>query len=135
MDTVGLSIKVVMIMLTFWLLTPVVFADRCPSTDEIIKREVSRDYDWTVDERTSLDKVLAVRKLIAARIMNNGEYISCRYSTGNFLLRLDGLPIKEECMLKVSSGKWLTTAAGETVCQEEDVLRCLYDIECQEDQY
>ena len=132
MVSVELSIKTGAVMLTFCLVAPFAFADRCPSTDEIIKREISVDYDWTVDERTGLDDVLAVKKLIATRIMNNGEYVSCKYTTGKLLVRLDGLPIKEKCIIKVSSGEWLTTGTGENACQEEDTLRCLFDIECQD---
>ena len=115
------------------LVIPAAYADRCPTPDEIRERTILKDYDWTVDERTSLENILSVKKSIAVRIMKNGEFVSCRYTTERQLVRLDGLPAKEKCVITVSSGEWINTTTGESVCQEEDTMQCLFEMECQDD--
>ena len=110
-------------------------ADGCPTPDEVRERKISRDYEWTVDERTSLENILSVNRLIAVRIVSKGEFVSCRYSTGDQLFSMDGLPHSVECMITISSGVWVRTTTGVSVCQEKDTAQCLFDIECRTDQH
>ena len=115
------------------LVIPTAYADRCPTPDEIRGRTIAKDYDWTVNERTSLENILSVKQSIAVRVMKNGEFVSCRYTTERQLIRLDGVPVQEKCVITVSSGDWINTTTGESVCQEEDTMQCLFNIECQGD--
>jgi hypothetical protein len=96
-----------------------VFADRCPTPEEIRERKISQDYEWTVDDRVTLDGLLSVKQLYAVRIKNNGEFISCNYSTDRRLISLDGLPNKGRCLIMTSVGEWHGTENGEWVCQEK----------------
>jgi hypothetical protein len=109
---------------------PDAFADKCPTPDEVRERKISMNYEWTVDERVSLENILSVKRLIAVRIKNDGEYMSCRYTTEKQLVRLDGLPKSDKCVIKISSGEWISTDTGELVCQEKNIALCLFDIEC-----
>jgi len=109
---------------------PVTHADECPMPDVVIERKISNDYEWTVDERVSLENILAVKRLIAVRIKDNGEYMSCKYTTGRQLVRLYGIPKTDKCVIKIASGEWISTDTGELVCQEKDITLCIFDIEC-----
>jgi len=105
-------------------------ADQCPTPELIKDRKISRDYEWTIDERRSLDDVLSVEKLYSVRIKNKGEFIACYYSGSKSLLRLDGKPLKENCLVDKNKGSWETTVDGEQVCKEADLMLCVYDINC-----
>ena len=116
-----------------WLsISPVlVIADQCPSPEIIKERKISRDYEWTINEKRSLDDVLSVEKLYSVRIKNKGEFVACYYSGSKNLLRLDGSPIEEECVINKSSGSWEFLENGEQICKEEDLNLCQYEIHCE----
>jgi hypothetical protein len=107
-------------------------ADQCPTPEIIKERKISRNYEWTIDERRSLDDVLSVEKLYSVRIKNNGEYIACYYSGSKNLLRLDGKPLKQSCQVIKISASWELAGNGEQVCKEDDPGLCKYDMNCDE---
>ncbi len=107
-------------------------AEQCPSPEKIKERKINRDYEWTIDERRTLEDVLSVEKLYSVRIKNEAEYIACSYSGGRNLLRLDGKPLKQPCIISSISGRWELTNTGEQVCKEDDLARCEYGIKCEE---
>lgn len=109
-----------------------VIAAQCPGPEIIKQRKISRDYDWTIDERRSLEDVLSVKKLYSVRIKNKGEFIACYYSDTKSLLRLDGSSLKKECVINKKSGSWIFSENGEQVCKEEDLNLCVYEIHCDE---
>ncbi len=109
-----------------------VIADQCPSPDIIKERNVSRDYDWSIDERRTLDDLLSIEKLYSVRIKNKGEFIACYYSGSKNLIRLDGASHRKECGIIKTSGSWHVSDKGEQVCKEEDLNLCHYAIECEE---
>ena len=109
-----------------------VYADRCPTPEIIVERKISQEYEWTIDERRSLDDVLAVEKLYSARIKNNGEFIACYYSSGKNLLRMDAKPLKTGCVVIEYAGEWNEVDAAEQVCAEADIYDCQYAIYCDE---
>ena len=74
-----INLKIAVLLWVF-LNTGLVKADHCPSPETIKERKISRDYEWTIDERRTLDDVLAVEKLYSVRIKNQGEFIACYYS-------------------------------------------------------
>jgi len=116
----------------FFINSGLVIADQCPSPEIIKDREISREYEWTIDERRSLNDVLSVEKLYSVRIKNKGEFIACYYSGSKNLLRLDGAPVKKECVVNEKSGSWESSENGEQVCKEEDLNLCHYEIHCEE---
>ncbi len=107
----------------------IVIADRCPSAETVKERKISREYEWTIDERRSLEDVLSVEKLYSVRIKNKGEFVACYY-TGKNLLRLDAKAIKEGCLISVVSGSWKSSGNGEQICDGDDLNLCLYEINC-----
>ena len=107
-------------------------ADQCPSPEIIKDRKISRDYEWTINERKSLYDVLSVEKLYSVRIKNTGEFIACYYSSSKSLLRLDGKPLKKDCLINKNEGSWETTVDGEKVCRETNLIECVYEINCGE---
>ena len=119
-------------VLCFIVLSNIAFADVCPTPKIIKDREISRDYEWTLDERKTLDDVLAVEQLYSVRIKNNGEFVACYYSSPRGLLRLDGKPEKEGCSLKIKQGNWASLETGEAICKEEKLALCHYEISCGE---
>jgi len=106
-------------------------ADQCPTPELIKDRKITRDYEWTIDERRTLDDVLSVEKLYSVRIKNNGEYIACYYSGSKNLLRLDGKPLKQTCKVNYISGSWEIAENGEQICKEDELGLCEYDINCE----
>ncbi len=109
-----------------------VYADKCPAPDIIVERKISREYEWTIDERRTLEDVLAVEKLYSVRIKNNGEFIACYYATGKTLLRMDAKPMKTGCVVIEYGGKWSQVDAAERVCAEADSYDCQFAIYCDE---
>jgi hypothetical protein len=107
-----------------------VHAEVCPTPEEIRDRKISKQYDWSVEETTSLGELLAVKQLYSVRIIGNGEYISCRYTTDKWPVRLDGLPVAGKCKVIQEAGAWTSTVTGEMVCSEQQVERCGYKLEC-----
>lgn len=116
--------------LSIFMVTGNVCADRCPTPDEVRERKISQDYEWTVDDRVTLDGLLSVKQLYAVRIKDNGRFVSCNYSTEKRLISLDGLPNKGECSIVTSVGEWHGTENGELVCQEKDSTQCHFQFEC-----
>lgn len=114
------------------LLASNVIADSCPTPGEIRERKISKLYEWTVDENTTLKELLSVNKLYAVRIMNNGEYISCRYTTKKWPVTLDGKPDGKGCELTPLAGEWTSTDSGHLVCREKEVTKCGFKFECKE---
>lgn len=106
-------------------------ADQCPSASDIKERKISREYDWTIDERRSLEDVLSVEKLYSVRSINQGEFIACYYSRLKGLLRLDGKPEKGNCSIDTISGDWELVNNGEQVCKEGDLSLCVFVIKCE----
>jgi hypothetical protein len=107
-------------------------ADQCPSPEIIKDRKISRDYDWSIDEKRSLEDVLSIEKLYSVRIKNKGEFVACYYSASKNLLRLDGAPFDKECVINKKDGNWIVSEKGEQVCKEEDLNLCHYEIHCEE---
>ena len=105
-------------------------ADTCPSVAEIIERNIPRTYEWTVDDKTTLDDVLSVNKLYAVRIMDQGDYVSCFYTTPNWPLKLDAKPEKSRCIIRKEEDSWLETESGNLVCQEKNLFNCNFRISC-----
>ena len=104
--------------------------DSCPSPDKIRHRDLSKQYEWTVDEKTSLQALLSVKKLYAVRIMDHGLYVSCYYTTDNWPVRLDAAPVQGECSLTPRDGKWKTTDSGQDVCTEKAAGKCGFTYTC-----
>lgn len=119
------------IYLFFLLFSVSVFADQCPTPQIVKDRKISRTYDWTIDERRTLDDVLSVEKLYSVRIINKGEFIACYYSLPKGNLRLDGKPEKQDCLVKTVSGNWKQVNNDEQVCKEKDLSLCRYEIKCE----
>ena len=108
----------------------VLLAGNCPDPETIRLRELSRELEWTVDGQTTLDELLAVISLYAVRISNYGEYVSCYYTTDEWTVKLDAKPVTIGCLIMPDAGRWTSTDSGQLVCQEEDVNRCGFRIEC-----
>ncbi len=106
------------------------FADQCPTPEKIKERNISREYDWTINKRRTLEDVLSVEKLYSVRINNKAEYIACYYSGSRSLLRLDGIPLKQPCRVKEIKGRWESTENGDQICLEEDFGKCEYEMKC-----
>lgn len=109
-------------------------ADQCPTPEKIKERNISREYDWTINERRTLEDLLSVKKLYSVRINNEAEYIACYYSGNRILLRLDGKPLKQPCSVKEISGRWELTENDEQICIEDDLDKCEYVMKCDEDE-
>ena len=108
-------------------------ADNCPTPEAIRERTIPEQYDWTVDEGITLKELVSVNKLYAVRIMNYGDYVSCRYSTEKWPVTLDGKPEGDQCELVPDAGEWISTDSGHLVCREEDVTKCGFKFECKEE--
>ena len=115
------------------LCTQSVIADSCPSIKDISYRLISRDYEWTVDEGVTLDELLSVKELIAVSIEKEGEFVSCKYKTGEKFIKLDGLPVAEKCPLHNVSGNWFVTGTNRLICDEDDLFQCNYETNCKEE--
>ena len=115
------------------LCTQQAIADSCPTVKDISYRLISRDYEWTVDEGVTLDDLLSVKQLIAVSIENEGEFVSCKYKTGEKFIKLDGLPDTEKCPLQNTSGNWFVTGTNRWVCDEEDLFLCVFDTDCKQE--
>ena len=113
------------------MLFPVVsMADTCPSVAEIIERNISKKYEWTVEENTSLDDVLSVNRLYAVRILEQGDYVSCFYATRKWPLKLDAKPETRNCTVEKTGGDWQETETGNLVCLEKNLFDCTFRISC-----
>lgn len=108
------------------------FADQCPTPEMIKERNISREYDWTINERRTLEDVLSVEKLYSIRIRNEAEYIACYYTSSRGLLRLDGKPLKQYCRVNDVSGRWESIENGEKICLEDELGKCEYEMKCED---
>ena len=104
--------------------------DSCPSPEIILKRGLSKQYDWTVDENTTLQDLLSVKELYAVRIMDHGLFVACYYTTDKGYVRLDAAPIKGECSLTPDAGQWTSTDSGQNECAETSAGNCGYTYTC-----
>ena len=107
-------------------------ADNCPTAEEIRDKKISRSYDWSVTENTTLKELYAVKRLYAVRIIDYDAYVSCRYATDKWPVTLDGNPLQPACKIVPDAGEWTSTDSGELVCREKDVTKCGYKMECKE---
>ncbi|MEQ8289511.1 MAG: hypothetical protein RIB78_07285 [Gammaproteobacteria bacterium] len=110
----------------------VVLADTCPTPETVKDRKISRVYAWYIDERRTLDDVLAVEKLYSVRLKNSGEYVSCYYSGSGRLLEMDAWPLKTGCSIVEYQGEWQTINEEERVCTADDMSKCQFAIYCDE---
>ncbi len=107
-------------------------ADTCPTPDQVRDRKLSNEYEWTVKEGVTLDEILDVKKLYSVRIFDNGDYVSCHYTTDKWPIRLDAKPDKSKCRMQYDGNKWEVTESGQEVCKETDLEKCNFKIECSE---
>ena len=119
--------------LLFSLSIDVAVADQCPSAKIVKERKISRDYEWTIDERRTLEEVLSVEKLYSVRIKNQGEYVACSYTRKNGLIRLDGAAKKSHCLIMKQSGSWIYSGNGEQICTEKELNLCQFNVICESD--
>ena len=115
----------------FYFNSGLAMADQCPSVEIIKERKISRAYDWSIDERRSIDDLLSVKNLYSVRIKNKSEFVACYYSSSKNTIRLDGAVIEKDCLIKKTSGRWETSESGELVCKEEDLSLCQFEIVCE----
>ena len=119
------------LLLLVFFFVPEVFSDSCPTPDMLRERKIPGQYEWTVQEGVTLDNVLGAQQLYAVRIFNFDEYVSCRYTTGKWPVKLDGKPVKNKCHLMPDAGEWTGTDSGTLVCQEKDLFKCGFRINCE----
>jgi hypothetical protein len=124
--------KILLTFLLALLFSPLVFADTCPTANDIKDRKVPEAYEWTVNYEVALDDLLAVTQLYAVTIENHGEFISCKYDSPNREVRLDGISRTERCLITVASGDWFTMDNGAIICQEDELSKCQYKYECKQ---
>ena len=110
------------------------YADTCPSPEKIRNRDLSKKYEWTVDETTTLQNLLSVKRLYAVRIMDQDAYVSCHYTTDKWPVKLDLAPVSGACKLAAHGGKWKNTDAGQVVCLEKDPGKCNFSFACKQEQ-
>ena len=104
-------------------------ADVCPSPEIVRERGISREYEWTINERQTLEDVLAVEKLYSVRIKNKGEFVACYYYTSKQRpMRLDAKPLKANCSVTRYSDNWEAPDGLELVCRDDDVYQCRFAI-------
>ncbi len=124
--------KTLLTFLLTLLFSPLVFADTCPTANDIKDRKVPEAYEWTVNYEVALDDLLAVTQLYAVTIENHGEFISCKYESPNREVRLDGISRTERCLITAASGDWFTMDNGAIICQEDELSKCQYKYECKQ---
>ena len=107
-------------------------ADVCPSPEIVRERKISREYEWTINERRTLEDVLAVEKLYSVRIKNKGEFVACYYTSKQRSMRLDAKPLKADCSVTHYSNNWEAPSGLELVCRDDDVYQCQFAILCDE---
>lgn len=108
------------------------YAETCPAPEKIRERKLSTRYEWTVDEKTTLENLLSVKKLYAVRIMAEDAYVACHYTTGKWPIKLDMSPEGGACKPVPRGEHWLKTESGQIVCQEQDLSKCEFSFACDE---
>ena len=126
------SHKIYLILSLTLFFSPFVFADTCPTANDIKDRKVPEAYEWTVNYEVALNDLLTVTQLYAVTIENYGEFVSCKYDSPNREVRLDGISKAERCLITVASGDWFTMDNGAIICQEDDLSKCQYKYECKQ---
>lgn len=111
-----------------------VFADQCPSAEQVRERNISRDYDWSVDETVTLDMLLTVSGLREVSLQNHGEFVSCYYLSGQLPVRMDGTAPDPGCLVTRASGTWISLPGGTLKCNEEEHDQCHFSIQCYDTQ-
>ena len=106
--------------------------DSCPSPDKIRQRDLPKQYEWTVDDKTSLKDLLSAQKLYSVRIMDNGLYVSCHYTTAKWPIKLDVAPAQGECTFSHQKGEWKSTPSGQDVCMEKNAGNCGFIYTCKQ---
>lgn len=106
------------------------YAESCPAPEKIRERKLSTQYEWTVDEKTTLENLLSVKKLYAVRIMAEDAYVACHYTTGKWPIKLDMSPAGGTCTPEARGDHWLKTESGQIVCQEPDLGKCEFRFAC-----
>ena len=91
------------------------------------------DYEWSVDEKTSLDALLAVEQLVSVSIVNNGEFVRCQYRGDEPELNLDAMPQLLGCELVIGNSIWVTRNETTQVCLEPDQDDCRFTKVCHEE--
>jgi len=125
--------KIVLIFLLALFFSPNISADTCPAASDIKDRKVPEAYEWTVNYEVALDDLLAVTQLYAVTIENHGEFVSCKYDSPNREVRLDGISKAEKCLITVDSGDWFTMDNGAIICQEDELSKCQFQYECNQE--
>lgn len=105
-------------------------AETCPSPQEIRARLVSVEYEWSVAEDVSLEGLLAVKKLYGVSIENHGEFVACKYEAPGQYVRLDGILRQNGCPVIPLSKNWAINTIGQLACEDEDLVRCVFDNGC-----
>lgn len=126
-----MSYRITCLFFLFFFHISDVFPENCPTPEKIRERKISDQYEWTVQEGVTLDNLLSVQQLYSVRIINFDDYISCRYSTGKWPVKLDGKPVNNKCHVLPETGEWVGTDSGSLVCKEKDPGKCGFRIECE----
>lgn len=109
------------------------YSDTCPTPDSLRERKIPGRYEWTVQEGVSLENILGAQRLYAVRIYNFDKYVSCRYTTGKWPVKIDGKPLNVKCRLLPETGVWTGTDSGTLVCREKDPAKCGFRQDCEQD--
>ena len=126
-----ISCRITCLFILLFLPVSNVFPENCPTPEKIRARNISSQYEWTVQEGVTLENLLSVQQLYSVRIINFDDYISCRYSTGKWPVKLDGKPVNDKCHVLPEAGEWHGTDSGSLVCQEKDPVKCGFRMECE----
>lgn len=105
-------------------------AETCPAVSEIIERQISNLYEWTVEEGTTLDDLLSVNRLFSVRIHDHGRFVSCRYTARKWPVKLDAKPEVNGCLVIQEGGDWEEVDSGELVCHDKNLFACKFRISC-----
>lgn len=108
-------------------------AETCPAVSEIVERQISNLYIWTVEEGTTLDDLLSVNRLFSVRIHDHGRFVSCRYTAKKWPVKLDAMPEVNGCNVIQTDGDWKEIEAGELVCRDKNLFACKFRISCDTD--
>lgn len=110
-----------------------VYADKCPDREQIIARELSKQYEWSVAEDISLQELLAVEQLVAVKIMNQGEFVRCEYRGEKPVLNLDAISTLAGCKLVAGNSLWVSNNESELMCLESEPDDCRFEKICHDD--
>lgn len=114
------------------LISSYTLAETCPAPSEIKARDISKNYDWSVEESITLEELVNVEALFGVRIKNKNQYIACYYRGKEKVIRLDGLPLGKNCRVYHESTNWQVTEKHEWFCNAEDKYQCIYEKKCSE---